>query len=329
VLYRDQHVYDVSADPRDPRVLYACGFESSAWRSSDRGEHWARIAGYDFKWSHRVFPDPLDSTMIGRRINMFQSRIATLRAAIVLAAVWSSLYGQGSDLGQIRGTVTDASEAAVPNAKIVISDVATGSSRDITASGSGEFEIGQLKPGSYRITFSAMGLDNLVVNGVQVVSGVVVRADARMNVAKSAESVTVTTEAAAVQTDSPTIAGTLNDQELVELPRDSRDIYEFLYLNPNITQSAGDDGNFKFLGAQSYSASFSLDGQRSNGGVFGQPTNSQPSLETIGELTIMTNNFTAEYAGISNIRVVTKRGEDTITGRCSTITATLRSLRGA
>jgi hypothetical protein len=64
VLDRDQHVYDVSTDPRDPKLLYACGFESSAWRSTDRGEHWRRIAGYDFKWGHRVIPDPLDVSMI-------------------------------------------------------------------------------------------------------------------------------------------------------------------------------------------------------------------------------------------------------------------------
>src|SRR4029078_5330065 len=74
-------------------------------------------------------------------------------------------------------------------------------------------------------------------------------------------------------------------------------------------QSAGGSGSFKFIGAQSYGASFSLDGQRSNGGVFGEPTASQPSLEVIGALTVLTNNFTAEYAGIANIRVLTKRGE--------------------
>ena len=58
VLERDQHVYDVSIDARDPNVLYAAGFESSAWRSTDRGEHWMRLAGFNFKWGHRVIPDP-------------------------------------------------------------------------------------------------------------------------------------------------------------------------------------------------------------------------------------------------------------------------------
>ena len=60
VLDRDRHVYDVTIDPRDPKILYAAGFESSAWRSADRGEHWKRIPGFNFKWGHRVIPDPED-----------------------------------------------------------------------------------------------------------------------------------------------------------------------------------------------------------------------------------------------------------------------------
>ena len=60
----DRHVYDVTIDPRDPNILYAAGFESSAWRSIDRGVHWTRIPGFNFKWGHRVIPDPLDSQRV-------------------------------------------------------------------------------------------------------------------------------------------------------------------------------------------------------------------------------------------------------------------------
>ena len=64
VLDRDQYVHDITVDPRHPKIVYACGFESSAWRSDDRGETWQRIRGYNFKWGRRVIPDPLDSTRI-------------------------------------------------------------------------------------------------------------------------------------------------------------------------------------------------------------------------------------------------------------------------
>jgi photosystem II stability/assembly factor-like uncharacterized protein len=58
VLDRDQHVFDVTLDSGNPAVLYATGFESSAWRSADRGATWARIKGYNFKWGQRVFQNP-------------------------------------------------------------------------------------------------------------------------------------------------------------------------------------------------------------------------------------------------------------------------------
>jgi photosystem II stability/assembly factor-like uncharacterized protein len=59
VFDRDRHVYDVTIDSHNPDVLYATGFESSAWRSSDHGEHWTHIAGPNFKWMHRVIVDPV------------------------------------------------------------------------------------------------------------------------------------------------------------------------------------------------------------------------------------------------------------------------------
>jgi len=54
IFDRDRHVYDLTIDPNDTKMLYASGFESSAWRSIDRGEHWSRIPGFNFKWSYRV-----------------------------------------------------------------------------------------------------------------------------------------------------------------------------------------------------------------------------------------------------------------------------------
>jgi len=59
VLDKDRHIYDVTVDAKDSNVLYAAGFESSAWRSADRGLHWSRIPGFNFKWGQRVIPDPV------------------------------------------------------------------------------------------------------------------------------------------------------------------------------------------------------------------------------------------------------------------------------
>jgi photosystem II stability/assembly factor-like uncharacterized protein len=64
-IFKDsQHVYDVTVDPKDSNVIYNTGFESGAYRSLDRGATWTRIRGFNFKWGHRVIPDPADRSKI-------------------------------------------------------------------------------------------------------------------------------------------------------------------------------------------------------------------------------------------------------------------------
>ena len=64
VFTEAQHVYDVTIDPRDPKRMYAGGFDQAAFRSVDRGETWTRIRGYNFKWGQRVIPDPKDASKV-------------------------------------------------------------------------------------------------------------------------------------------------------------------------------------------------------------------------------------------------------------------------
>ena len=48
----------------DDGALYASGFDQGAWRSLERGDTWTRIRGFNFKWGHRVIPDPADPTRV-------------------------------------------------------------------------------------------------------------------------------------------------------------------------------------------------------------------------------------------------------------------------
>ncbi|PWT90998.1 MAG: hypothetical protein C5B55_08825 [Blastocatellia bacterium] len=239
---------------------------------------------------------------IGRKIS-----VALLTVGILIC-FYAIAYSQGTNLGTIRGTVTDPNGAIIPNAAVKITDQTTGISRDLTTDSEGNYEATFLKLGVYKVTVTAPGFKTSELD-VSVKGADVVRADIRTEVGAQNENVLVTgAESGLIENEQPVIAGTINNKQLIEIPRDSRDIYEFLYLNPDITQGPNGDGSFKFIGGQSYGASFSLDSQRTNGGIFGEPTSSQPSLETIGELTVLSKNFTAEYSGIANIRVETKRG---------------------
>ena len=240
-----------------------------------------------------------------KNMRSFFSRLLLL--ACILCGT-SSAFAQGTNLGTIRGRVTDPSGAAVQNAAVQVTDLDTNISRDLTTNEEGEYEAPALKLGTYRVTVSMSGFSTKAIRVVLTGSDAV-RADATLDVGGAIENVEVLAEAGVIQTETPAISGSISNRQLVELPRENRDIYQFLFLNPNITQGATGEDSFKFIGAQSYGASFSLDGQRANGGIFGGVTASQPSLEVIQELTVLSNNFAAEYGGIANVRVQTKRGE--------------------
>src|SRR5260370_16474075 len=67
------------------------------------------------------------------------------------------LYGQ-SDTGRITGTITDASSAVVPNAKVTVKNEKTGQSRKVTANDQGAYIVTQLGPSTYALTAEDNGM---------------------------------------------------------------------------------------------------------------------------------------------------------------------------
>jgi len=134
-----------------------------------------------------------------------------LLALLASLAMVGSAFAQGTDLGTIRGAVTDATNAAVPNAQVVVTDVATNTSANFTTKDSGEFEATNLKSGLYKVKVSATGFNATELSGIRVVSGGTARADVRLEIGRSTESVTVDSVASAVQADSPAISGSLDN----------------------------------------------------------------------------------------------------------------------
>ncbi len=236
-------------------------------------------------------------------------RLALVCFALITFAICGNVFvlGQGTDLGTIRGTVTDSSGAVVANASVTIVDLATNTPRIANTNSTGGYQLFGLPSGAYKVTITAAGMSTADITGIRITGSDVVEANAVLKVSTTSEKVVVTAEAATINTSDQTISDTITNREVIDLPRDSRDVYSFLYLNPNITQ-ASDAGTYKFLGFQSYGANFSLDGQRATNTIFGEPTTAEPSLEAVAEVNVLSNDFSAEYAGISNIRITTKRG---------------------
>ena len=91
---------------------------------------------------------------------------------IVLSALGGAqfLFSQGTDLGTIRGLVTEATGAVVPNAKVVIIDLATNTSRETKTNAEGEYRVFGLRPGKYEVDVSAPNMRTTQVTGIRLMA---------------------------------------------------------------------------------------------------------------------------------------------------------------
>ncbi len=230
--------------------------------------------------------------LVNQKIN---SRHIRLLAGVLLAYLWigaPTLFAQGTDLGTIQGIGTDSSGAVISNAKGEVLDTDTNQTLSFTTGSQGSFSAADIPSGHYKVTVTSPGFNTAVVDKIILQGTMTMNLRPVLRVLTATTTVQVTSAANLINTQNSTISQTLTSTDVNQLPRDSRDIYQFLYINPNI-QSSDEPGDFKFMGAQSYGASFSVAGQAANGGMFGAQTQSQPSLLSVGSLQVCSPADTA------------------------------------
>ena len=189
--------------------------------------------------------------------------VATL-VALILGI--SPAFGQ-STLGTIRGTVVDPQHQITPGATIVATDEATNVPRETTSDAEGNFELPNLRPGTYTVEARLAGFKTVQRVGVLLRAASVARADLQLELGRLEDVVTVTAEGQNnITLESQAISRGLDEQQLRDLPRNSRDIQDFLTLNPNVV---GGFDSIQFLGGRTYGASYVQDGQPSSAGIFG------------------------------------------------------------
>lgn len=231
------------------------------------------------------------------------------KAILVLALAASMLLAQ-TETGQITGTVTDATGAAVPNARVTVRSVGTGSTRVVTTSDDGSYNVTNLLPGEYSVGVNSQGFTQ-AERRVVVQVGTRAGQDFRLDVATATATVEVTESAAQVNTETQTLSTVVTQNQIRELPNLTRNPYQFVALAGNISDAGmGTRGaGFAINGQREASTNILLDGA-SNNDEFSGSIGQQVPLDSVQEFSVLTSNFTAEYGRASGgvVNVVTKGG---------------------
>ena len=238
-------------------------------------------------------------------------RTLTLCLIFVASVFTASAWGQ-SFLGTIRGTVVDSQGQVVTGATVQIIDEATSAARTLDTDAEGRYEATNLRPGTYRVEVITANFKKFERPGVLVRAAGTALVDITLEVGGVNETVTVSGDALNnVTLESQAISRGLDEQQLHDLPRNSRDIQSFLLLNPNVVGGADD---IQFLGGKTYGVSYIQDGQASTNAIFGTIGNSAPGLDAVSEITVLSNSYSAEYGGLAGVVVTTKRGASSYRG---------------
>ena len=255
------------------------------------------------------------------------SYIFSLLAVLILTVGLVPATAQQTT-GDILGTVTDASGAAVPGATVTVTNLGTTASRVSQSSGSGDYVFNLLIPGDYSVSVSAPGFSKLQVPKVTIQGGDRARVNAALVIGTTSETISVEASTPALQTDDSSVSSTVSDTAVKELPLNGRNFITLTQTLPGASE--GRPGGLN-SGSQAddrrQTASVSVNTQASilnNQQIDGMDNNEKligtigvrPSVEAISELRVQGSNYTADSGrtGGGVINVISKSGTNTFHG---------------
>jgi Carboxypeptidase regulatory-like domain len=237
--------------------------------------------------------------------------------SFVLSVVCAALTYAQNATGAINGTVSDPSEAVLPNATVTVKNTATGATRKLTTGGEGTFWFENLLPGEYEVKVEAQGFTSQIqVLVVQV--GNTTTGNFRMSVGTTSQTVEVTGGAPIINTTDSGLGGIVTQRQVENLPLNGRSFLSVAGLEPGVrityqaTSGVLNQNDFfqvGVAGAPSYMTNIMVDGARVNDRITGG-TSQNFSSETVQEFQISTIGFDLSTGTVSAgaVNIISRSG---------------------
>lgn len=240
-----------------------------------------------------------------------------LFACFLLTAVY--VFAQ-STTGEIAGTVTDPTGAAVPGVRITFTNENTGEVKVVESGATGDYLATQLQVGTYQASVQSDGFRTVERPGIALSALQSLRVDFVLELGQVTETVTITSQAPQVDTRSTQIGMTVDDRRIKDLPLNGRNPLDLVRLVPGVQRvsttirpSFGQQ-NMNINGGRHFSVNYLLDGgsmsyfHRGQGLIL-------PPPDAVQEFRVSTTGVTAEHGrGFSVISAVTRSGTNEFHG---------------
>jgi hypothetical protein len=255
---------------------------------------------------------------------MSQSRLFCIAVFIALVGLIVTLpnaaHAQSLTSGDIAGTVTDPSGAALPSATVTLKNNDTGATQTTTSSSTGAYRFSLLNPGNYSVSASAQGFQG-TQQSVSVAVGQASTVNIRMQVATASQTVEVTAQGGAVQTENGNVSTTISPEAIANIPNPGNDLTYYVQTSPGATMNTqGGYGNSSTFGISATSNFFTVDGMSENDPFLNLSNSGATNLllgsNDIQTASVVNNGYTGEYGTLAgaNVNFVTKSGTNKVHG---------------
>ena len=255
----------------------------------------------------------------------FSNKLATLFLAPL--TLMCAQVASAQTTGSIEGTVTDVSQAAIPNVVVKVVNQATRVNNDIATNSTGYFRAENLPVGVYDISVNQQGFKTYSIQGIRLDIAARVRHDIALEVGNLTETVTVKASPVEVQTSNGTVSAVITREQIATAVLNGRHYARLAMLMPGAVYSSGSD-ELSGAGLSQVGSPVSINGlnNKASGwfvdGAFninfgnGEANTHVPVIETLEEVQVQTSNYNARYgtAGGSIINAVTRSGTNTFHG---------------
>ncbi len=247
--------------------------------------------------------------------------------AVLFTACVTALLGQRNT--QLTGRVSDPTNAVIQAASITVIHEDTGVRRETTTNELGYFVVPLLQPGGYRVTVQKQGFRPINRAGIILEVDQIARVDFVMEVGAVTETVEVTANVTAVDTESATLKEVVDERRIRELPLNGRDPTQLVLLLPGVYGTTRDNSGLRQAGsgrgivqagvasngARGNMVNYSLDGATHND-TYTNIALAFPNPDALQEFSVQTNNFSAESGRSAGavVNAVTRSGTNSLHG---------------